>query len=170
MWLGVRAGHAEMRRLLAAGPAEAYFMGDDVLSIGALSAARAAGVRVPEDLGIIGLNDMEMAGWANINLTTLHQPFAAIVRSSMDLMVPGFADPGRLPEARIHPCHIIERGVWRAARTRHHQSFGLIAVNAAKGQRHAFRMANHDPRSAVGFGRKIALAAFNHLQALASGM
>ncbi len=107
------AGHAEMRRLLAANPAEAYFLGDDVLSIGALSAAHAAGVRVPQDLGMIGLNDMEMAGWANINLTTIHQPFAAIVKSSIDLMVSSFADPGCLPEARIHPCRIVERGTLR---------------------------------------------------------
>lgn len=107
------AGFAEMTRLLAQGPAEAYFLGDDVLSIGALSAAQTAGLRVPEDLGIIGLNDMEMAGWANINLTTIHQPFEAIVQSSIDLMVSSFAEPGRLPEARIHPCHIVERGTLR---------------------------------------------------------
>jgi DNA-binding LacI/PurR family transcriptional regulator len=107
------AGLREMTRLLAEGPAQAYFLGDDVLSIGALSAAQAAGLRVPQDLGIIGLNDMEMAGWANINLTTIHQPFAAIVQSSIDLMVASFADPGRLPEARIYPCHIVERGTLR---------------------------------------------------------
>lgn len=107
------AGFAEMTRLLAADPAEAYFLGDDVLSIGALAAAQAAGLRVPQDLGIIGLNDMEMAAWANINLTTIHQPFEAIVQSSIDLMVSSFAEPGRLPEARIHPCHIVERGTLR---------------------------------------------------------
>ena len=107
------AGFATMRHLLASGPAEAYFLGDDVLSIGALCAARAAGVLVPQDLGIIGLNDMEMAGWAHFDLTTIHQPFKAIVQSSIDLMVASFADPGRLPEARIHPCHIVERATLR---------------------------------------------------------
>jgi DNA-binding LacI/PurR family transcriptional regulator len=108
------AGFAEMSRLLAIGAAEAYFLGDDVLSIGALSAAQAVGVRVPQELGIIGLNDMEMAGWVNINLTTIHQPFAAIVQSAIDLMMCCFTDPGRPPEARIHPCHIVERGTLRA--------------------------------------------------------
>jgi DNA-binding LacI/PurR family transcriptional regulator len=107
------AGLAEMTRLLGKGPAEAYFMGDDVLSIGALSAAQAAGLRVPQDLGIIGLNDMEMASWANINLTTIHQPFKAIMQSSIDLLVASLTDPERMPEARIHPCHIVERGTLR---------------------------------------------------------
>jgi hypothetical protein len=58
-------------------PAEAYFCGDDVLSIGALSAVQDAGLSVPGDIGLIGLNDMEMAGWENIDLTTIRQPIAA---------------------------------------------------------------------------------------------
>ncbi len=48
-----------MQRLIGAGPlAEAYFCGDDVLSIGAISALADAGLSVPGDVGIIGLNDM----------------------------------------------------------------------------------------------------------------
>jgi DNA-binding LacI/PurR family transcriptional regulator len=110
------AGRAQMTRLIASGPAEAYFCGDDVLSIGAMSAATDAGLRVPDDIGLIGLNDMEMAGWANINLTTIHQPFEAIIRSSIDLMIATLAEPNRLPEARLLPCRIVERGTLRALR------------------------------------------------------
>lgn len=110
---GFEAGRAEMTRLLSLPHAEAYFCADDVLSIGALSAAQSAGLRVPDDLGLIGLNDMEMAGWANINLTTIHQPFDAIVTGSIDLMRARLADPTRPVEARIFPCHIVERGTLR---------------------------------------------------------
>ena len=107
------AGRIEMARLLRGAPAEAYFCGDDVLSIGALSAAQDAGLAVPGDLGIIGLNDMAMAGWQNIALTTIHQPFAAIVASSIELIVASFADPGAVPEVRLFPCHIVERRTLR---------------------------------------------------------
>jgi len=107
------AGFSEMTRLLGFPAAEAYFCGDDVLSIGALAAAQAAGLNVPRDLGIIGLNDMEMAAWDNIALTTIHQPFAAIVQSSIDLMQATLAKPNRLPEARILPCRLIERATLR---------------------------------------------------------
>jgi DNA-binding LacI/PurR family transcriptional regulator len=107
------AGRAEMARLLQGSRAEAYFCGDDVLSIGALSALQEAGLRAPEDVGLIGLNDMEMSGWANINLTTIHQPFEAIVRASIDLIIASFADPGQPPEALLFPCHIVERGTLR---------------------------------------------------------
>lgn len=44
------------------------------LSIGAISALQEAGFRVPQDVGVIGLNDMAIAGWEIINLTTIRQP------------------------------------------------------------------------------------------------
>ena len=107
-------GRTEMLRLLAAPRAQAYFCGDDVLSIGALSAAQTCGLRVPDDLGLIGLNDMEMAGWPNINLTTIHQPFEAMIAASIDLMLATLADPARPPETRLLPCRLVERGTLRA--------------------------------------------------------
>jgi DNA-binding LacI/PurR family transcriptional regulator len=107
------AGRAEMIRLLQDTPAEAYFGGDDVLSIGALSAIHDAGLRVPDDIGFIGLNDMAMARWQNINLTTIRQPIAEIIASSIDLVVGTIADPDRHPETRLFPCSIVERGTLR---------------------------------------------------------
>ena len=104
------AGFTEMQNCIATHPAEAYFCGDDVLSIGALSAAQAAGFSVPDQLGIIGLNDMEMAGWNNIALTTIHQPIQQIIASSIELVTAMLDDPSRYPEARLFPCHIVERG------------------------------------------------------------
>jgi len=107
------AGRNEMMRLLKGSPAEAYFCGDDVLSIGVLSALQDAGKRVPADVGVIGLNDMEMAGWQNINLTTIRQPIRQIIGSSVELMVAMLDDPERYPEARLFPCAVVERGTLR---------------------------------------------------------
>lgn len=107
------AGRREMQRLLQSTPEEAWFCGDDVLSIGAMSAIADASLRVPEDIGILGLNDMAMAGWANINLTTIHQPIPQIIQSSIELMVAMLAEPGRYPEARLFPCRLTERGTLR---------------------------------------------------------
>jgi DNA-binding LacI/PurR family transcriptional regulator len=108
------AGRAEMQRLLAEGPmAEAWFCGDDVLSIGALSALADAGFDVPRDVGILGLNDMEMARWPNIDLTTVRQPIAEIIAASIDLVVASLNDPHRPAEARLFGCSIVERGTLR---------------------------------------------------------
>ncbi len=109
------AGWAEMQRLIAEGPlAECYFCGDDVLSIGALAALQSVGVRVPGDVGLIGLNDMEMARWQNIDLTTIRQPIPEVVRLSIELVCQMLADSAHAPMAHLLPCELIERGTLRA--------------------------------------------------------
>lgn len=107
------AGRAEMLNQLQGDTAEAYFCGDDVLSIGALSAIASSGRSVPDDIGVIGLNDMEMAKWENINLTTIRQPIQSIIDSSVELVVAALEDRGRIPEARLFACEVIERGTLR---------------------------------------------------------
>lgn len=109
------AGRAEMQRLLAQGVvAEAYFCGDDVLSIGALSAIQDAGLRVPDHIGVLGLNDMDMAGWANINLTTIRNPIAGIIARSIDLIADVIDQPDHRPSAHLFDCAIVERKTLRA--------------------------------------------------------
>jgi DNA-binding LacI/PurR family transcriptional regulator len=108
------AGRTEMQRLLAAGDmAEAYFCGDDVLSIGALSAIADAGLQVPEDIGILGLNDMEMASWENINLTTIHNPLKDIIAKSIELVAAMVEDASLTPKAHLFDCAVVERGTLR---------------------------------------------------------
>ncbi|MCJ8240570.1 LacI family transcriptional regulator (plasmid) [Rhizobium sp. SSM4.3] len=108
------AGRAEMQRLMAAGDlAEAYFCGDDVLSIGAMSALKDGGLAIPDDVGIIGLNNMQIAGWENIALTTIHLPVKEIIQSSIELVVSLMEDSERHPEARIFPCRLVERKTLR---------------------------------------------------------
>ncbi len=107
------AGYDEMTRLLQSKPAQAYFCGDDVLSIGALSASQTAGLRVPEDIGLIGLNDMKMASWANINLTTIHNPFPDIIAASIARIAALVEDQSIPPQARLFDCSVVMRGTLR---------------------------------------------------------
>ena len=107
------AGRAEMQRLLANGPAEAYFCGDDLLAVGALSAIGEAGLSVPRNIGLIGLNDMEMARWQNIGLTTIRQPVADIIDSAIERVVALIANPASQPESRLFPCEVVARSTLR---------------------------------------------------------
>ena len=104
------AGFSEMQRLLKGKVQQAYFCGDDVLSIGAMAAIEQAGLKVPDDVGLIGLNDMEMAGWQNINLTTIRQPIRQIINASIELVLAMMDDPTRAPEYRLFFCDIVDRG------------------------------------------------------------
>jgi DNA-binding LacI/PurR family transcriptional regulator len=107
------AGRSEMQRLLADTPAEAYFCGDDLLAVGALSAIQEAGLSVPDDIGLIGLNDMEMARWQLVGLTTIRQPVSEIIDAAIELVVATIEEPQRPPEIRLFPCRVIERRTLR---------------------------------------------------------
>ncbi len=108
------AGRAAMQAELGSAELmEAYFCADDVISIGALSALADAGVKVPDEMGLIGLNDMAMAGWDNIRLTTIRQPFAEIVAASLEMLAQLLLTPGLAPEVRIFPCTLVERATLR---------------------------------------------------------
>ena len=107
------AGREAMMRCLGFPPAEAYFCGDDVLSIGALSAIQERGLSVPGDIGLLGLNDMEIAGWPLIDLTTIRQPVREIVQAAIDLMAEKLSEPDHAPRSQVLPCTVIERGTLR---------------------------------------------------------
>ena len=78
-----------------------------------MSAVQDFGLNVPDDIGLIGLNDMEMAGWQNINLTTIGQPLADIIAASVHQMAALLEDPEKTPESRLFECHLVERGTLR---------------------------------------------------------
>lgn len=107
------AGRDRMAAVLRSERAEAYFCGDDLLAVGALAAIREAGLSVPQDIGLIGLNDMEMSGWSNIGLTTIRQPVSEIIRAAIELVVATIGNPDRAAEIRLFSCRLIERATLR---------------------------------------------------------
>ncbi len=69
---------------------------------------------MPGDIGLIGLNDMEMSRWQNIGLTTIHQPVAQIIEAAINLVVATIEEPDRPAEVRLFACHVVERRTLRA--------------------------------------------------------
>ena len=57
---------------------------NDLTAVGALRGARAAGLRVPEDLSIVGFDDIEIASWTDPPLTTVRQPTEAMGRWAVE--------------------------------------------------------------------------------------
>ena len=107
------AGQREMAALLDQGPVEAVFCGDDILCMGARDVCRDRGLKVPQEIGLIGFNDIAMADWTAYDLTTIRQPIRDILISAVELVVRLVEEPGRSAEARVFPCQAVERGTLR---------------------------------------------------------
>ena len=71
----VRDGTAEGRSLLALpDPPTAIFAGNDLQALGVYQAAREARLSIPEDLSVVGFDDLPVAAWVGPPLTTVRQP------------------------------------------------------------------------------------------------
>jgi LacI family transcriptional regulator len=68
-------------------PPTAIFAFNDNLAIGAIQAAQARGLRVPEDLSVVGFDDVEHATIVRPALTTVRQPLAEMGRTAVNLLM-----------------------------------------------------------------------------------
>ena len=68
-------------------PPTAIFAFNDNIAIGTIQAARARGVRVPEDLSVVGFDDIEHATIVTPALTTVRQPLAEMGRTAVSLLI-----------------------------------------------------------------------------------
>jgi LacI family transcriptional regulator len=81
---GVRACQ-ELMRLDE--PPSAIFCGNDVIALGVWDAAVSSGVLIPAELSVLGFDDIEMASWDSIALTTIRQPLAEMAQASAAMLV-----------------------------------------------------------------------------------
>lgn len=87
----------------------AVFCANDLSAFGAVDAARSLGVRVPEDLWVVGFDDIAMASWRSYDLTTVNQPIGEMSARAVQLLLARINDPGREPEGVILPGRLIVR-------------------------------------------------------------
>lgn len=81
-------GERAARALLARRPdVDALFVASDLMALGALDALRAAGRRVPDDVGVVGFDDSELARTTEPPLTTVRQPIEQLGAEMARLLV-----------------------------------------------------------------------------------
>jgi DNA-binding LacI/PurR family transcriptional regulator len=106
-----QAGYAAAQRLLARRPRpEAVFGANDIVALGVIDAARREfGLRVPEDLSVVGFDDIAMASWPPYALTTLRQPTAAMIEATVDIVRKLARHPSKTPRVLHIPGQLVER-------------------------------------------------------------
>lgn len=111
------AGREGMRRILArrrAGDAiTAALVASDIQAMGALEIAREAHVRVPEDIALVGFDDIELAQY--LQLTTMRQPMYEIGVLAMERLVARIRTPDMVPTLTTFVPELIVRGTCGAS-------------------------------------------------------
>ncbi|MFC5290248.1 LacI family DNA-binding transcriptional regulator [Actinokineospora guangxiensis] len=82
------SGESAMADLLSRGAeVDAVFAANDMMAIGALRALRATGRRVPDDVSLVGYDDIELAQHTEPSLTTVRQPVVHQARTMTELLL-----------------------------------------------------------------------------------
>ncbi|MES2262997.1 MAG: LacI family DNA-binding transcriptional regulator [Pseudomonadota bacterium] len=107
---GRRSGFNAAGKLLELGDAPtAIFAGNDDMAFGAIDAVRAQGLRVPEDISVIGFDDIPTAAQVHPALTTLRQPLAEISEAAVRELMRRITGADGQQHRIEFPCELVVR-------------------------------------------------------------
>ena len=106
-----RGGHRAMQTLLQNGTdvPEAVFAASDALAFGAMTAIQEAGLRVPEDIAVMGFDGLAEGIDSQPPLSTVTQPVAELGREAVRMLLTMIDDPDRAPVQRYLPTALTPR-------------------------------------------------------------
>jgi len=104
------SGYASARRLLDLIPRPtAIFASNDLIAAGALLAVKEAGLRCPEDVSIVGFDDLDFTVLTAPPITTIHQPGYQIGVRAGEVLVERIMFPNREPQQIVFPAELMIR-------------------------------------------------------------
>ncbi len=113
-------GRSAMEALLAAEPPPTAVIGfNDQLAIGALAALLGHGLRVPDDISIVGFDDVSLARFISPTLTTLHQPVERLGQLLIQQLVAAIDDPDSDHEVVVKPELMVRESTGAVASVTH---------------------------------------------------
>jgi LacI family transcriptional regulator len=110
------SGYLSMQTLFEAQP-DAVFAHSDIMAVGALRALHEAGKRVPEDVAVIGFDDLPIAAQSNPPLTTVLQPTARVGILAAETLIDIIDHPETQPRRILLPTELVIRASCGAVRT-----------------------------------------------------
>lgn len=112
----IEGGRAATGRLLDKGGLTALIAGNNLTAIGALQVLRERGVRVPEGVAFVAIDDPFWAALVEPPLTALAQPIREMADHAVGLLFERIGDPGREPERIVYDFELRVRGSSGTAR------------------------------------------------------
>ncbi|ACL70369.1 LacI family DNA-binding transcriptional regulator [Halothermothrix orenii] len=106
-------GYDATKKLMAKKDFDAIFAVDDLLALGALRAAQDSGLKVPDDMGIVGFNDDPMVSYVKPALTTVRIPIVEMGEKAARMLIRIITEEDYNGEEQIIPTEILPRGSTR---------------------------------------------------------
>ncbi|MGN6479042.1 LacI family DNA-binding transcriptional regulator [Luteibacter sp.] len=107
----IEAGERAIELFLSQGhPFSAVFCSNDEMAIGAMRALISRGLRVPEDVSVVGFDDIRFSRYTSPSLTTVAQPKNALGREAMTMLIELLNDPEVPPRKRVLSAELVVRG------------------------------------------------------------
>jgi DNA-binding LacI/PurR family transcriptional regulator len=100
---------AARRLLVSDDRPDAIFCANDIMALGAIDAARELGISIPDQLSIIGFDDIPAASWGAYALTTVRQPVTAMINLSIHTLLERIEAPGLPPTTTFVPGSLVLR-------------------------------------------------------------
>ncbi|MDM5197394.1 LacI family DNA-binding transcriptional regulator [Fictibacillus enclensis] len=88
---------------------DALFCANDIMAFGAIDYLTTAGYRIPEDISVIGFDNVTMADWSSYALTTWKQPVDEMIQQAVKLMLDDISGQQEKPEMNFVDGCLIER-------------------------------------------------------------
>ncbi len=88
----------------------AVFCATDFMAYGTLDAAKRSNLSVPEDVSIIGYNDLHQSGWAIFDLTTVRQPLEDMAAAAAEILLARIGGATDAPMHKLFPVEWVQRG------------------------------------------------------------
>ena len=108
-WLHDRAYQATRLMLDLPEPPDAIFAASDIMAIGAMAAIEDAGLRIPDDIAVAGIDDIDVAHMVNPSLTSVRQNQTELVTALIDSMFDLLDHPEAPPRVKILPVELVVR-------------------------------------------------------------
>jgi LacI family transcriptional regulator len=89
---------------------DAIACGNDLIAIHVLNGLKAVGLRVPEDIWVVGFDGIQMAAWDIIDLTTMSQPVELMAQQAAKLLIARIAGEQVQTETRQFHAELVIRG------------------------------------------------------------
>lgn len=112
-------GREAVKRLILQGDKpDAIFCANDIMAIGALDGLRIdLKLNVPEDISVVGFDDIAMAGWSGVELTTVQQQGDRLIGATLDILKANIENPDMEPVFHLEPGRLIIRKTVRLGMT-----------------------------------------------------